>query len=359
VRFLVPAGPVIFFLYLAYVAGQAPGIAGLIYPLCVVLLSEASRLLIYRSHYWPVAAKGKQRLLLLIPGGLLLCAAILFVGKCLRNLLLHGELRLDQPVSATVSFNDQLLTVDVFTSALVYGACSFIFLLFVYEVTFYFAKLRYTEKQRDRLENEKLQLELQQLKGIVNPHFLFNNLNSLSSLISESPQQAELFLDELTKVFRYLLRNNQIELITLKEEMNFIQSYAHLLQTRYGKSMQLHINLHNQVGNYLLPPLTLQLLIENAVKHNKMSKETPLQVELFNDGNTALVLRNNLSTKDKTVESTGIGLQSINGRYRLLNHQGLKIEKTEQFFSVMIPLIAPGALDTFEVTQAAPDAIPK
>ncbi len=267
-------------------------------------------------------------------------ACILLLAKALRNLLLMGKLGFDQPISGNVSFNNILLTADVFSAALVYGGLAFVFMLFVFEVAFHFAKLRYTEKQRDKLANEKLQLELQQLKGIVNPHFLFNNLNSLSSLITENPQQAEVFLDELTKVFRYLLRNNNTELITLREELVFIQSYTHLLHTRYGKSLNLHIGVQEEAAQNLLPPLTLQLLIENVVKHNKMNKSLPLQVTLVNEGPQALVLTNTLVAKEKAVESTGVGLNSINGRYALLQHKGLSIYQTENSFAVHIPLIA-------------------
>jgi hypothetical protein len=344
-RWLVPAPAFLFFLYASFAEGASLGFTGMIYPLSIIAICEGSRQLVYRSYNWKkTGIAAAPRMLLLLPAGVLFSTLVLFAARTLRSLLLFGDLGLSRPIAGRFSFNNTLLTTNVYSAALVYGAMGFLACLIVYEIAYHFFKLRFTEKQRDKLANEKLQLELQQLKGIVNPHFLFNNLNSLSSLIADDPQQAEVFLDELTKVFRYLLRNNNTELISLREEMQFIHSYAHLLQTRYGRSLHLKIRLDEEAQEYRLPPLTLQLLIENAVKHNKMSKDTPLQVELFNEGNAMLVLRNNLAIKERSVESTGIGLQSINGRYSLLNHTGVAISKTESHFIVRIPLMEPEAL---------------
>lgn len=329
-------------------------LASFVYPLTTIAISEVTRFWVYRSHRWP--RKGITRLprvLLVLLVGIFSNALILLAARCVKSLLATGELGLSRPVASKLSFNNIGLTQNAYSTALTYGFISFAICMVVYEIAYHFFKLRHTEKQRDKLANEKLQLELQQLKGIVNPHFLFNNLNSLSSLIADDPQQAEIFLDELTKVFRYLLRNNNTELISLREEMHFIRSYAHLLQTRYGRSLNLQVRLEEAALDGLLPPLTLQLLIENAVKHNKMSKDTPLQVELFNEGNSTLVLRNNLAVKEKSVESTGIGLQSINGRYGLLHHKGLQIAKTDSYFIVRIPLVAP---ETAPVVPALSDA---
>jgi two-component system, LytTR family, sensor kinase len=197
------------------------------------------------------------------------------------------------------------------------------------------------ERERDRLEKEKLHAELQQLKGIVNPHFLFNNLNSLSALISESPAQAEEFLDELTKVFRYLLRNNETDLTTLEQELQFLDSYFHLLQTRYGGAISMQVDIDPVCASYLLPPLTLQLLVENAVKHNRLQKEDPLRIELFSDAHHRLVIRNNLSARQQKAESTGIGLRNIHSRYALLNQEGPVVHKDAGHFAVVIPLILP------------------
>jgi len=212
-------------------------------------------------------------------------------------------------------------------------------LLVAYEIIYHYAQLRDAARQRGKLEKEKLKAELQQLKGIVNPHFLFNNLNSLSSLIAEDPAKAQDFLDELTKVFRYLLRNNDTELTTLASELNFINAYYRLLQLRYGAAISMNMRIDKPFEQLMIPPLTLQLLIENAVKHNRLQKEDPLRIELFTQTGNKLTVRNNLLKKDGKVESTGIGLQNINARYRMLGIPEAIIEKNNGSFSVVISLI--------------------
>jgi hypothetical protein len=317
--------------------------ANLIYIFTVILVCEGSRYLVYQSRIWFAEPfKRLKRLLVLIPSGIVFVAACFVFSKLLRNTIAFGESGMQGNQGFIIHVKNDQVELGLVGSSIIYAILTFLLLFGIYELAYHFARLRYTEKERDRLEKEKLQAELQQLKGIINPHFLFNNLNSLSSLISENPTQAENFLDELTKVFRYLLRNNETELTTLAEELNFINSYYQLLQTRYGKAISMHIDVEADCHSYLLPPLTLQLLVENAVKHNRIHKEYPLRIELFNDKDHRLVVRNNLSIREHSIESTGIGLRSINSRYQLLNHEAPTIRPDADFFCVIIPLIPSG-----------------
>jgi len=190
----------------------------------------------------------------------------------------------------------------------------------------------------EQLKRENLQTQLESLKAQVNPHFLFNSLNSLSSLISEDPAKAEKFLDELSKVYRYLLRNNEDDLTTLSEELQFIQSYYHLLKTRYGESLQVHNLIDDRYLEYQLPPLTLQMLVENAVKHNRMMKEFPLRIVLKNSGDK-LVVVNNLQRKLRQVSSNRVGLGNIAKKYKLLQQEDIQVKEDESEFTVVIPLI--------------------
>src|SRR6185369_12914348 len=153
--------------------------------------------------------------------------------------------------------------------------------------------------------------EFETLKSQVNPHFLFNCFNTLSSLISEEPGQAEKFLDELSKVYRYLLRNNESGLSTVKSEIQFIKSYFELLKTRHGNAIQFQIEIDKRYDNYLLPSLSLQLLVENAVKHNALSKDQPLLIEIFTIAGNKLAVNNNLQRKTQKVLSNKVGLQNI------------------------------------------------
>ena len=314
--------------------------ANVIYILTVIIVCEGSRFLFYSSRRWFKGSfKNVKRLSVLVSAGILFVATIFVTSKALRNYIAYDDFGMDASIGSVVYVNDKQVKMGVIGISVVYGTITFLLLLAIYELAYHFARLRHTEKERDRLEKEKLQAELQHLKGIVNPHFLFNNLNSLSSLISENPARAEDFLNELTKVFRYLLRNNETELTTLGEELQFLKSYYSLLETRYGVGLAMNLKIDSAYESFLLPPLTLQLLVENAVKHNQIQKECPLRIELFVDGDNLLVVRNNLSLKDRLVESTGIGLRNINSRYKLLNHQPPIIYKDNDFFSVIIPLI--------------------
>lgn len=195
----------------------------LIYIITVLLVCEGSRFLFYRSQHWFRGSHKKiKRLSLLIVSGTLFAGMIFTISKAARNFLAYGEYGIDSSLGSFIYVNNEQVKMGLIGMSMIYGLLCFLLLLAIYEVAYHFALLRHTERERDRLEKEKLQAELQQLKGIVNPHFLFNNLNSLSSLISENPVQAEEFLDELTKVFRYLLRNNETELTTLAQELEFM-----------------------------------------------------------------------------------------------------------------------------------------
>lgn len=302
----------------------------------IVLVCEGSRYLIYRSHRW---FPGKFRMLLVFIIGVLYTTLILATSTVLRTYIGTGVWNLGTMVDSNIIINDKALVIGLFGYSLINALVNFTIVLIGYEIIYRQAQLRHAREEKDRLEKEKLKAELLQLKGIVNPHFLFNNLNSLSSLISENPEQAQNFLDELTKVFRYLLRNNQTELTTLDEELKFIQTYYQLLQTRYGEGIHLVMKVNETDGQLMLPPLTLQLLVENAVKHNRIQKGNPLQIELQSAGDKKLFVRNTVYKKEGMVESTGIGLQTINARYRMLNQPPVIIERSEDHFTVIIQLI--------------------
>ena len=184
-----------------------------------------------------------------------------------------------------------------------------------------------------------LEAQFAGLKQQVNPHFLFNSLNSLSSLIRIDPVKAEHFVEEMSQVYRYLLQSNQDELITLEKEMDFINSYLHLLQTRFGNGLVLHIELPEAYHSSLLPPLTLQLLIENAVKHNEVSTENPLYIWISIHEGNSIEVKNNLQKKQLWVPSEKIGLTNIMTKYQLLGAGEVVVLDGEDFFIVRLPLI--------------------
>jgi two-component system, LytTR family, sensor kinase len=193
--------------------------------------------------------------------------------------------------------------------------------------------------EKDKLEQLALQQEFSELKSQVNPHFLFNCFNTLSSLITEDKKQAEIFLNELSKVYRYLLKNNENSMSTLRAEVKFIESYYRLLQTRHGEAVQLKLDIDKKHLDYLLPSLSLQLLVENAVKHNTLSKADPLLIDIFSTAGNKLVVNNNLKKRTIKGKSTGIGLENIRSKYLLLGQNGVQIIEDQKNFSVVLPLI--------------------
>jgi two-component system, LytTR family, sensor kinase len=209
----------------------------------------------------------------------------------------------------------------------------------MWEADYTLSKWKSSLGEKEKLEQLTIQQEFDVLKNQVNPHFLFNCFNTLSSLISEDRKQAEAFLNELSKVYRYLLRNNEDGLSTLDTEIRFIQSYYQLLRTRHGEAVQLELEIDKKYEQYLLPSLSLQLLTENAVKHNVLSKNKPLVIDIFTTSGNKLVVSNNLQPRSVKGPSNKIGLDNIKSKYELLNQPGFQVLEDRTSFSVVLPLI--------------------
>lgn len=208
----------------------------------------------------------------------------------------------------------------------------------VYETQASFRRIRDSQLEAEQLKKAQLQTQFDSLKEQVNPHFLFNSLNSLSSLIATDPEKAEEFVEEMSRVYRYLLRSNEDHLTTLQKEVEFIESYNLLLKTRFGVGFQPEITIDPDKKDHLLPPMTLQLLIENAVKHNIVDPDKPLYLKLYTEADK-LVVSNNLQKKNKSVVSNKIGLSNIISKYSLLNFPDVEITETAEEFIVRLPLI--------------------
>ncbi|MBL7727033.1 MAG: histidine kinase [Dinghuibacter sp.] len=207
------------------------------------------------------------------------------------------------------------------------------------EVIYILQQYRAAAAEEQRLIQLQLSQEFGYLKQKVNPHFLFNCFNTLSSLISEDKQRAEAFLDEMSKVYRYLLRSNEDGLSTLENELKFIQSYFGLLKTRHGEAVQLQLGVDKQYYPYLLPSLSLQMLVENVVKHNALSKNKPLSIDIFTTVGNKLVVNNNLQRRSVKPAGGRVGLDNIRAKYQLLNQPGFQVMEDEKNFTVVLPLI--------------------
>ena len=190
-----------------------------------------------------------------------------------------------------------------------------------------------------KLQKENLQSQFEVLKQQVNPHFLFNSLNVLTSLIKVDADLAEKFTERLSKVYRYVLENKDKDMVPLSTEMEFLKAYVFLLDIRFANKVFVEINFDENAIDAYVVPLALQLLIENAIKHNTFSKKSPLKIKLFIDEQDYLHVINNLQNRDTEMNSTGIGLVNISKRYALLCEKEPVFEVTDSSFIAKIPLI--------------------
>lgn len=193
--------------------------------------------------------------------------------------------------------------------------------------------------QAEQLEKENLLSRLSALKSQVNPHFLFNSLSILASLVKKDPELSEQFILRLSQAYRYILEQRDTDLVSLATELDFLQSYTFLLQTRFEHKFEVDVNLDSETKKTSsIPPLTLQILIENAVKHNRMSEKEPLFITIEQEADM-LIVRNNFRPRGEAVSSTRLGLQNIINRYALLTDKPVWAGEREGEFVVKIPLL--------------------
>lgn len=204
---------------------------------------------------------------------------------------------------------------------------------------YHFVK-RWKESQvrEAELQKEKALVQYDNLRNQLNPHFLFNSLTSLNSLIHENPALASDFLQQLSKVFRYVLDNKERSLVSLETEINFVRHYIHLLKTRFESGLAVNIDINEFALQRAIVPVTLQILLENAIKHNTTQKNQPLNVRIFDVGEY-LVVENNLQKKHTIETSNGQGLDNLKNLYRFLSDKEVVTTYSETAFTVKIPLL--------------------
>jgi sensor histidine kinase YesM len=198
--------------------------------------------------------------------------------------------------------------------------------------------------RQNSIDNQKLKTEhvasqLISLKDQINPHFLFNSLNALSSLVYDDQKKAVKFIRKLSEVYRYVLDQTDKELVTVEEEMTFMESYFYLLKIRFEDNLIIVTDgMKESYLQKMIPPMSLQLLVENAIKHNVVSDSRHLTIELFINEGGFMVVKNNVSPK-KALDSKGIGLNNLKMRYQYLSEKRMIVNHTSQFFEVFLPLL--------------------
>ncbi|GAB3012100.1 histidine kinase [Spirosoma pulveris] len=291
-----------------------------------LLLWEADmRWLLYTRQRYASIEQTDRRVIMTFAGYLVITAILesMFIG--LSNLLTRTN-------AYSVGIETYLKWIGIwFIGVLLIGT--------VFEVTYYLQKYRETVQESEAMKKAGLQSQYDSLKNQVNPHFLFNALNSLSALISEDRERAGMFLDELSSVYRYLLQAGQRPLVTLAEEMNFLYAYRYLLDVRFGPALCWNINVDDQWLDLMLPPLTLQTLLENALRLNTLLAERPLTLTVATQPGSILLVGNTLQRKKAPVLAPQGGLTLLAARYESLHLPAPVIEDDGQQFCIRLPLI--------------------
>jgi len=216
-------------------------------------------------------------------------------------------------------------------------AFTFVFLgTLVSNAIMFFKNWKEAAVQQEKLKREQLALQYETLKSQVNPHFLFNNLNSLTSLISTNPEKAIDFVKKLSEVYRYVLDQKDHELVALETELKFLESYIFLQKIRFETNLNVQINVNS--GKFKVIPLSVQMLVENAIKHNEISDKNPLVIHIFSNDNDYLNVENQLQKKVGS-EGSGSGIQNIKDRYEFFTSKKVIISENTENFIVSIPLL--------------------
>ena len=192
--------------------------------------------------------------------------------------------------------------------------------------------------EAERFKKRSAEAQFDALRKQVNPHFLFNSFNVLSTLIYQDPDVASKFVEQLSKVYRYLLKNQENRLVKLDEELNFLEAYTYLMKIRFRDNLLIENEIEERSKEQYIAPAALQLLIENAIKHNEVSRKSPLSIKLYSN-NGHLVVENNIQLKEQKVESSNVGLNNIVNRYSFLSKENPVIVNSNGKFTVKLPLI--------------------
>lgn len=285
-------------------------------------------IMIWARNRYPDFYDVKKRLT--VQSGVML--AYTFLATNVLGIILKDFCSLGEAAFAGRTLGDMLINANS-TSLF----CS-ITITAIYESKYFMNELKRSVEEKELLKRESLNAQLDALRTQINPHFLFNNLNTLTAIIPEDPDMAVKFVQQLSKVYRHILEVKDEPAISLEEELGVLKSYAFLLQTRFGKNLIIQVDIDSELLSQKVVPLSLQLLLENCIKHNVVSEDHPLFIHVYAEEGK-LVVRNNLQLKKQVAESVGIGLENIRQRSRLLTDKVVEVVAGPENFIVSVPLI--------------------
>ncbi|MCB0837491.1 MAG: histidine kinase [Bacteroidetes bacterium] len=294
--------------------------------LCYLLAMGNTLIFIQLDQRISWVAEPVKRLLIQFLSHTFYSGAVIFILNILLLLFVYPEAYAEGNFSAHLKSN------------LIVGLIITIFVLLVIQGERFFDNWKISLIRAERLEKEKALTRYQALRAQVNPHFLFNSLNTLSGLITQDPVLADRYLGKLSEVYRYVLANQEKEAIRLEEELEFIKAYVYLLNIRYNDQISCEISYSEGRNDFFIIPLGLQILVENVIKHNRISEKEPLIIEIT-IANTFLTVKNEKRLRSQTSSSLGKGLDNLKERYKYLSSRNVEIKETEAEFVVKIPLL--------------------
>lgn len=263
---------------------------------------------------------------------IILAVTLTLISVYILNELLYSIKNIIDKETFPKGHRDEFDYTNFFVSAIVVGCVLIIRLINQKQIV---------NLENETLRREALQSQFESLKNQLSPHFLFNSLTALKTLIREAPDTAQNYVNSLSKALRYTLQSNEKQLVTLKEEMVFMDSYLYLIKLRFDTNLTVNTNIQSDYSSYRLPPLTIQTLVENAIKHNEISKEKPLIINILTTEYESLTVWNLIQKKITEEEGTGIGLTNLTKQFQLILGKDIIISDQNNRFRVEIPLIRP------------------
>lgn len=326
----IPVLAVIMSLVLAWDSWQLGGIEipiavgkSLVFTFCIWEGNRQIMLYLYRK--WPEVSQTRKRILTEVFAVFVYTLTINATVNFVLTQLLPGF-----PVEDNHSMIGHALSALIPTA----------FLLSIYESMYFFASWKANVERREALVLANAQSQFEALKKQLDPHFLFNCMNTLASLIDVDNTDAQRYLGRLSEVYRYVLDTRERSTVTIEEELQFLKAYIYLNEVRFRENLKVEQELDEQIYAHRVPALSLQLLVENAIKHNVASREHPLTIRIYQDGDFVTV-ENNKRHKSSFHTSTKLGLQNIVKRYQLLTQQQVSINESDAVFRVQLPLLDP------------------
>ncbi len=253
-------------------------------------------------------------------GSLILTAVVVILFE---RYILHLPISLDNPLKLTLTYASLISLLFHLLNAVVY----------------FMNKYKSKQLEAEELLRMNAQAQLQNIKAQVNPHFLFNNLNVLSTLVLKDGKEANRFIEAFSAVYHYILRNQNKELIELEKELDFLEPYLYLLKQRFPQGITIETDIDEKWKKAFVVPASVQMLVENAIKHNIISHSQPLAIKLYANGSPELEISNNLQLKINKEPSSSIGLNNIDKRYELVTGKRIRVSNGPENFTVTIPLI--------------------